>query len=176
MNYALRTFKTVLGYSLTLVDKFTGIGFKGNSLSSTFNYLQIGPNLATSGQPTINQLNAIQRGGYKKIINLAAKNALSNEVDIVTELGMDYINIPVDFSNPTEQDFEQFVTQMKGHSNQKIWVHCTANIGVSCFIFRYRTAILDEKYESAGADMNRIWRPNTIWENFINKPAIHPTT
>jgi len=70
MRFDLRTLQTVLGYSLTLVEKITGISFKGNSLDSIFNYLQINLNLATSGQPTKKQFNAIQRAGYKKIINL----------------------------------------------------------------------------------------------------------
>lgn len=172
MRFDLRTLQTVLGYSLTLVEKFTGINLKGNSLSSIFNYLQINPNLATSGQPTKSQLNAIQRGGYKRIINLApptAENSLPNEADVVAELGMDYINIPVDFSNPSEQDFEQFVAQMQSHSDQKIWVHCAANMRVSCFIFRYRTAILREEHLYAEADLRKIWQPSGVWKQFVDR-------
>jgi protein tyrosine phosphatase (PTP) superfamily phosphohydrolase (DUF442 family) len=171
MKFDLRTIQTVLGYSLTLVEKFTAISFKGTGISSVFNYLQINPNLATSGQPTKKQLIAIQRAGYKKIINLApsnAENALSNEADIVTALSMDYINIPVDFSNPTEQDFAQFVSQMQKHSTQKIWVHCAANMRVSAFIFRYRTTILKEEHLCAEADLKKIWQPSSVWKRFIN--------
>jgi len=173
MKRHLRTIQTVLGYSLTLVEKFTGISLKGTGISSVFNYLQINPNLATSGQPTKKQLIAIQRAGYKKIINLAppnAENALSNEADIVTTLSMDYINIPVNFSNPTEQDFAQFILQMQNHSNQKIWVHCAANMRVSCFIFKYRTAILGENPSYADADLKKIWQPNKTWMDFVDKP------
>jgi len=86
----------------------------------------------------------------------------------VAELGMDYINIPVDFNNPREQDFEQFVWLMQSHSAEKIWVHCAANMRVSCFIFRYRTAILNEGPLHAEADLRKIWQPSGVWKSFIN--------
>ena len=173
MISSLRTLKTVLGYTVTRIEKFTGLNFKKNNLRSIFNYLPINPNLATSGQPTKNQFDAIQSAGYKKVINLAppsAENALSGEADIVRKLGMDYINIPVDFNRPTQQDFDQFVAQMQNHPNQKIWVHCAANMRVSCFLFKYRTAILGENLSDAAADLKKIWQPNKTWRDFVNKP------
>ncbi len=168
-----RTLKTVLGYVLTRIEKFAGFSLKGSQLEAIFNYLPINSQLATSGQPTKNQFKSIQRAGYTNIINLAptnAKNTLRNEAALVADLGMDYINIPVDFSNPTEQDFAQFLSQLKSHSNKKIWVHCAANMRVSCFIFKYRTAILDENLSDAEADLKKIWQPNKTWQNFIDKP------
>ena len=83
---------------------------------------------------------------------------------------MDYINIPVDFSHPTEADFEQFVLHMQNQDSQKIWVHCAANMRVSCFIFKYRTAILGENLIDAEADLKKIWQPNKTWQDFIDKP------
>jgi protein tyrosine phosphatase (PTP) superfamily phosphohydrolase (DUF442 family) len=172
----LRTLKTVLGYALTRIEKFAGFSLKGNQLEAIFNYLPINSQLATSGQPTKHQLKSIQRAGYTKIINLApisAENALCNEAALVTDLGMDYINIPVDFSNPSEQDFAQFVSQLKSQRNQKIWVHCAANMRVSCFIFKYRTAILGTNPNHAQADLWKIWQPNAVWRQFIGKPVTH---
>lgn len=174
MISSLRTLKTVLGYSVSRIEKFIGISFRGNRCDSVFNFLQINPNIATSGQPSKQQLKAIQRAGYKKIINLAppySENALTNEAQLVADLGLDYINIPVDFNNPTEGDFEQFLMQMKPSENQKIWIHCAANMRASCFIFKYRTAILGENIQLANADLLKIWQPNTIWKQFINKPT-----
>ena len=176
MIFHPRTLKTVLGYGISLIEKYSGISFKKNKLTSIFNYLPINPNLSTSGQPTEQQLKSIQAAGYTKIINLAptsAENALSNEAALVADLGMGYINIPVDFSNPTEQDFAQFVLQLKSHSNKKIWVHCAANMRVSCFIFKYRTAILGTNPNHAQADLRKIWQPNAVWKQFIAKPVTH---
>lgn len=173
MIFNSRTLKTVLGYGLSLIEKITGVSFKKNNLTSIFNYLPISSNIATSGQPTAQQLVAIRSDGYQKIINLAppiGENSLANEADLVADLGMDYINIPVDFSHPTEADFEQFVLHMQNQDSQKIWVHCAANMRVSCFIFKYRTAILDGNLSNAEADLKKIWQPNKTWQDFIDKP------
>ena len=70
MIFNPRTLKTVLGYGVSLVEKYTGVSLKQNKLTSIYNYLPISDNLATSGQPTANQLIAIKAAGYTKIINL----------------------------------------------------------------------------------------------------------
>lgn len=173
MIFNSRTLKTILSYGLSLIEKITRVNFKKNNLTSIFNYLPISSSIATSGQPTVQQLGAIRSDGYQKIINLAppiGENSLANEADLVADLGMDYINIPVDFSHPTEADFEQFVLHMQNQDSQKIWVHCAANMRVSCFIFKYRTAILDGNLSDAEADLKKIWQPNKTWQDFIDKP------
>jgi protein tyrosine phosphatase (PTP) superfamily phosphohydrolase (DUF442 family) len=174
MIFNPRTLKTVLGYGVSLVEKYTGVSLKQNKLTSIYNYLPISDNLATSGQPTANQLIAIKAAGYTKIINLAppaAENSLANEASILAKIGIEYINIPVDFSAPLAQDFQQFVSHMQSQKDQKIWVHCAANMRASSFIFKYRTAILAVKSSLAKADLSKIWRPNRVWKNFIDKPA-----
>ena len=173
MIFNSRTLKTILSYGLSLIEKITRVNFKKNNLTSIFNYLPISSSIATSGQPTVQQLGAIRSDGYQKIINLAppiGENSLANEADLVADLGMDYINITVDFSHPTEADFEQFVLHMQNQDSQKIWVHCAANMRVSCFIFKYRTAILDGNLSDAEADLKKIWQPNKTWQDFIDKP------
>ena len=176
MKFDLRTFITVLGYGLTRIEKLVGFSLKASQLEAIYNYLPISTQLATSGQPTSNQFSAIQRAGYSIIINLApanAENAMPNEAILVADLGMEYINIPVDFSNPSPQDFEKFVSLLQSHSDEKIWVHCAANMRVSCFIFKYRTAILGTNPNHAQADLRKIWQPNAVWRQLIAKPVNH---
>jgi protein tyrosine phosphatase (PTP) superfamily phosphohydrolase (DUF442 family) len=176
VKFDLRTFKTVLGYGLTRIEKLAGFSLRASQLEAIYNYLPISTQLATSGQPTTNQFSAIQSAGYSIIINLApanVENALPNEAAVVASLGMNYINIPVNFSNPSQQDFEKFVSLLQSHSNEKIWVHCAANMRVSCFIFKYRTAILGTNQNHAQADLRKIWQPNAVWKRFIAKPVSH---
>ena len=172
MKADLSTIKTVIGYYLTLLEKLLGINFRTNKLQSIFNYLPISSQLSTSGQPTAEQLRTIAKNGFKLIINLAphgAENALNNEADIVTSLGMQYIHIPVDFDNPQQQDFEQFTSAMATCGDNKTWVHCAANMRVSCFIYFYRTSILKDDKEQAEIDLNKIWQPFGVWKDFISK-------
>ena len=176
MKFDLRTFKTVLGYGLTRIEKLAGFSLRDSQLEAIYNYLPISTQLATSGQPTTNQFSAIKHAGYSIIINLApanAENALRNEAAVIASLGMDYINIPVDFSSPSQGDFEKFVSLLQSHSNEKIWVHCAANMRASCFIFKYRTAILGTNPNHAQADLRKIWQPNSVWKKFIAKPVSH---
>jgi hypothetical protein len=49
---------------------------------------------------------------------------------------------PVDFQNPTEQDFEQFCSMMEQLKKLPVHVHCIANYRVSAFFYRYRRDVL----------------------------------
>src|SRR5690606_1680022 len=81
------------------------------------------------------QFPAIRAAGYTQVINLAphgAENALPDERAMVEGLGMRYVHLPVDFSNPTEEDFAAFCAAMSGMSgDERIYVHCAANMRVS---------------------------------------------
>jgi protein tyrosine phosphatase (PTP) superfamily phosphohydrolase (DUF442 family) len=59
----------------------------------------------------------------------------------VSRLGMFYIHIPVDFQNPTHDDFDQFCTVMEQLKEVPVHVHCIANHRVSAFFYRYRRGL-----------------------------------
>jgi len=87
-----------------------------SELSEIHNFLQISDNLATAGRPTEDQLAMLQQAGYHLVINLALPkqpNALPNEDEIVTDLGMEYINIPVVFNNPTAAELDQMMDALE---------------------------------------------------------------
>ncbi|MDA8781844.1 protein tyrosine phosphatase family protein [Porticoccaceae bacterium] len=165
-----KTIKTTLGYLLTLADKYSPRRFTRKSLTSIFNYLPITSHLATSGQPTEQQLSSIKAAGYEVIINLApskAENALQDEAALVNGLAMEYIHIPVNFFKPSECKFGVFVEAMAQSENKKIWLHCAANMRVSAFLFRYRRDILKESAAIAKLDLDKIWQPLGVWAQFI---------
>lgn len=139
-------------------------------IEDILNYRYISDNLATSGQPTAEEFTLISRAGYQTVLNLAppnAANALPNEQAITTNLGMNYINIPVVWANPTIEDFNQFCDVMKSHKDRPIFVHCAMNMRVSAFVYLYRRLILGVSASEAYASMLTVWEPNAIWEKFI---------
>jgi len=143
-------------------------------IEDILNYRYISEKLATSGQPTATELELICQTGYKTILNLAspnASNALPEEQAIATNLGMEYINIPVVWDNPTMADFKQFCDVMANHKDQPIFVHCAMNMRVSAFIYLYRYLKLGVPVTEARATMTSVWKPNATWQNFI-KTAI----
>jgi protein tyrosine phosphatase (PTP) superfamily phosphohydrolase (DUF442 family) len=80
-----------------------------------YNWRRLDDRITTSGQPTEPQLAEIRAFGVRYIVNLGLhshEKALPDEAASVSRLGMTYVHIPVDFSNPTDDDFAQFCSTM----------------------------------------------------------------
>ncbi|MFB1036838.1 MAG: protein tyrosine phosphatase family protein, partial [Sinobacterium sp.] len=110
--------------------------------------------------------------GYSSVINLAphhAENSLTDEALLVEQLGLKYTHIPVDFKNPTNEDFEKFIILMGESKSEKTWIHCAANMRVSAFIYKYRLEVLNHDAKQAEIDLKKIWEPYGVWKQFIKK-------
>jgi protein tyrosine phosphatase (PTP) superfamily phosphohydrolase (DUF442 family) len=141
-------------------------------LEEIFNFLQFSDRIATSGQPTEEQLSEVGRAGYEVVINLGLTGsdyALEDEGGLVRNLGMKYVHNPVIWENPTREDFEQFASTMDGLHGTKVFIHCAANMRVSVFMALYRVLSLGWEVEPAMEDVYRIWDPNERWRIFIQQ-------
>ena len=77
---------------------------EADKLDGILNYFQITDHIGIAGQPSADQFPEIARANYTAVINLAmaeSSNAVAEEGDIVTSLGMKYIHIPVPWDAPT---------------------------------------------------------------------------
>ena len=166
----LNTVKTILGFLATLITRYTPLDLSENSLEGIFNFLPISQSVFTSGQPTEAQFKLIKQAGFQRVINLAphgVENALADEAGTLHALELLYVHIPVDFGNPTEDDFTQFCAAMEKAEGEHTWVHCAANMRVSAFLFRYRRDILGNDPQRAEQDLHRIWKPSGVWKRFL---------
>jgi protein tyrosine phosphatase (PTP) superfamily phosphohydrolase (DUF442 family) len=84
---------------------------------------------------------------------------------------MRYIHIPVDFQNPTEEDFAQFRAAFTALGDAPVHIHCIANYRVSAFLYRYRCQVLGMDEALARVDLEKIWQPTPIWAAFIGYAA-----
>src|SRR5436190_2808078 len=139
-------------------------------LSRIYNFRALGDRVGTAGQPTEEQFKFIRDAGFAIVINLAlptSDNALPNEGSVVTELGMTYIHIPVDFKAPNAEEFEAFSGVLQAFKERPVFVHCAANMRVAAFMFLHR--VLHEGVPKAEAerDLLAIWRPDAVWSRFI---------
>ena len=137
-----------------------------------YNWRRLDDRVTTSGQPTEEQLADIRALGVRHIINLGLhshEKALPDEAASVGRLGMAYIHIPVDFQNPTEEDFAQFCSAMEQLKQVPVHVHCIANYRVSAFFYRYRRDVLGLDESRARADMEEVWHPEGVWATFIGR-------
>ena len=142
-------------------------------LDHIFKWRRINDRLTTSGQPNADQLADISKIGVTHVINLGlghGEGALKDEADHITTLGMGYIHIPVDFENPTDENFEDFKDAMRGIQATKVHVHCIYNARVSAFIYRYAKTNAEVGEDEALINMESIWRPGSDWADFIDNP------
>ncbi len=135
------------------------------------NWWRLDDRITTSGQPTEPQLADIHALGVRHIVNLGLhthEKALPDEAASVNRLGMTYIHIPVDFQNPTDEDFAKFCVEMARLEEVPVHVHCIANYRVSAFFYRYRRDVLGIDEVQARTDMEQIWHPEGVWATFVS--------
>jgi protein tyrosine phosphatase (PTP) superfamily phosphohydrolase (DUF442 family) len=141
-------------------------------MNDIYNYLYYHEKLSSSGMPTAEQMKPVAEAGVQLVINLAphdVPNAIPDETELVESLGMGYVNIPVNWSTPTEDGLNVFMDAMDANKDKKIHVHCEANFRASAFITLYRILRLGWEREKAFAVMHTIWDEDAypVWKMFI---------
>jgi protein tyrosine phosphatase (PTP) superfamily phosphohydrolase (DUF442 family) len=135
------------------------------------NYVAIHERLATAGQPSPAQLRRLRADGYEVLINLAppgSYGSVADEGDIVSRLGMVYVNIPVDWKAPAERDFRFFADLLKANRDRRVLVHCQMNMRASVFVFLYRILYEAVPVDVAATAVTQVWQPNATWRGFMD--------
>ncbi|MBQ13698.1 MAG: phosphatase [Gammaproteobacteria bacterium] len=140
-----------------------------SALAEVLNFRQYNENFASSGQPTVDQFQTIKDNGFERIVYIAFTNgnAVPDEDQIVKGLGMEYMQVPVDFGNPLPSDFYAFADSVQRDTGKKTLLHCAVNARATAFSFLYRVIYDDVAVIDAKADMNTVWQPNAVWRDFI---------
>lgn len=141
-------------------------------MKDIYNYLFLNESLSSGGMPTAEQMREVAEAGVEVVINLAphdVPNALPNEPELVTSLGMKYINIPVNWNTPTRDGLDRFVETMDENKDRKILVHCQANFRATAFVSMYRILRQGWEAEEAMEVMHKIWDEEDypMWKMFI---------
>jgi protein tyrosine phosphatase (PTP) superfamily phosphohydrolase (DUF442 family) len=141
-------------------------------MKNIYNFLFFNNKLSSSGMPTTRQMKSVAEAGVELVVNLAphdAPNGIPNETELVGALGMEYINIPVNWKAPAMHSLNTFMDAMEANSEKKIHVHCEANFRATAFITMYRILRLGWEPEKAFESMHRIWDEDAhpVWKLFI---------
>ncbi len=142
------------------------------------NYFEYGPYLASSGQPTMDQLPALAEADIELVINLAPvtePGAYADEGDLIRQLGIDYVHIPVNWDDPPLSDLETFLSVMEKAKGKRVLVHCYLNARASAFTYLWRVLKAGDDRSSAMQDLVSIWDLNEgyelrtvpVWSGFI---------
>ena len=153
-----------------LLLAFTSAQLAADELTDIDNYLQYSPSFSSSGQPSAGQLKALSKAGFKRVIYIAFtdnKTAIESEDRVVKSLAMDYVHIPVDFDQPTLDDFEDFAAVMNRNRDTRTLLHCQINLRASTFSFLYRVIYGGVPMPVAKSDLDTIWQPDKVWYQFI---------
>jgi len=140
------------------------------ALQEITNFRQYSPTFASAGQPTRDQFTVLRDQGFERVVYIAFtnnQNAVPDEDLVVKGLGMEYMQVPVDFSNPLPGDFYAFADSMRRAPDKKTLLHCQVNARATAFSFLYRVIYEGVPVAQAKADMNSVWQPNAVWRDFI---------
>lgn len=141
-------------------------------MKDIYNYLYYNELLSSSGMPTAEQMKSVAEVGVQVVINLAphdVPNAIPDEAGLVNSLGMQYLNVPVNWNTPTKEGLDIFMDAMDANQGKKILVHCEANFRASAFISIYRILRQGWKENDALEVMHTIWDEEAypVWKMFI---------
>ena len=139
-------------------------------LQEITNFRQYSSTFASAGQPTREQFQVLKDQGFERIVYIAFtnnRNAVADEDLVVKGLDMEYMQIPVDFSNPLPSEFYAFADSMQRNQGKKTLLHCQVNARATAFSFLYRVIYEDVPVAQAKEDMNSVWQPNEVWRDFI---------
>ena len=137
-------------------------------VSGIRDYRKLSDLIATSGQPTKGELAAVAQAGYQAVINLHVSPDLPDEGDVVRSLGMEYVHIPVPWEHPARRHLERFFEAIDARRDQRLFVHCAANMRVSAFMALYRIHRLGWSQDKA-LDFVDVPAFPPVWQAFIEE-------
>ena len=149
---------------LALIAALGGAGVAASQeadFSGVYNFVKISDQLSTSGQISLDDIDSVDSAGFDVVVNLAPARWERNfeEGFRVTQAGMTYIQIPVDWANPALRDLELFFDVMEANEDRDVFVHCFANMRVSVFVYLYRTLRKGVPDAEAWQDVLKVWDP-----------------
>jgi protein tyrosine phosphatase (PTP) superfamily phosphohydrolase (DUF442 family) len=134
------------------------------------NYVENTAHVGSSGMPTEHQFSEIAHSGYDVVVNLVPAGSVGahpDEQELVERTRMRYFGIPVSYTAPRAEDFEQFVRAVRQSDGKRVLVHCQLGWRASTFVFLYRVTEQGEDPDVAFEDVLRVWSPASHWRAFI---------
>ena len=111
----------------------------------------------SGGQPSAEQLAASRDAGYRTVINLRTadeKTSIENEADLVAELGMDYVTLPIaGASGLTRDNVDAFALALET-AEYPVLIHCGSGNRIGA-MFALKAFYLDGKNAEEALQIGR---------------------
>ena len=137
------------------------------------NFKRYSESIASAGQLHDRHIPFIEIENYSLVVYLAFDSSEDKSrlgIDkLIRGTGARYVQLPVDWYQPTPEDYNHFEGVVTANNERNVLVHCQMNFRASAFSFLYRVIESDEDFERAKEDMFSVWTPDATWTNFINE-------
>lgn len=99
------------------------------------NFLRVNKDFCTGGQPRPEHLKLLKDEGVRSVINLrpASEHRAAEEEEAARAAGLKYFNIPVVYTDPKDEQVEEFLKLTDDPGNRPAFVHCAGAIRVGAF-------------------------------------------
>ena len=135
------------------------------------NFTKVNADFCTAGQPRPEHFAKLKADGIKTVLNLRppGEHRAAEEEEAVKQAGMKYVNIPVVYATPNEDQATEFLKITDDKSLRPIFIHCAAAIRASAF-FMIRRVLRDgwtvEKAEAEAKQLGLVNAPH--WTEFVH--------
>ena len=121
------------------------------AVSGVANACQILPSVITGGQPNAVQLRAFKEAGGGIVLDVRdpMEPRPVDEADLVRELGMEYVNIPVRAGSLNDATLERILGVLREAGDRTVFFHCGSGNRVGGALIPY--LILDQQMEEQDA-------------------------
>lgn len=111
------------------------VGLAQQDVPPIRNFLRVNEQFCTGAQPRKEHLAQLKAEGIKAIINLRppSEHRAAEEEAAAKELGLRYINIPVVFTDPKDEQVTQFLKVTDDPINRPAFIHCAGAVRVGAF-------------------------------------------
>lgn len=128
--------------------------------------------LFSSGQPSGEQFKLMKEYGVDTVINLSFSDNqphLAGEDKLCATLGLNYIQVPIDWGQPSDEQCLFVLDLIDYLTPQKIiWVHCGENLQCSSLMYLYRQYFMDMNIATAHELLHQVWQPNETWTGLMH--------
>ena len=136
------------------------------SLQGINHYQIINEHWSTAGQLEASQYAWLANDGFNALISLNP-NAPSDEAELCLSQGLQYCAVPVQFTVPTESQFDLFSQLLTQNAGQRTFICCGDSKQAIVFLALYRVCYQGWAVPDAFQFVHKVWAPDAVWRDFI---------
>ena len=140
------------------------------TLPGATNVTRVDATVACGGATSVEAFPELKKRGFASIINLRLESEPGADIPsaraAAEKIGLIYIHIPVDSSNPSTQSADAFLDAVSKPVNQPVYIHCASANRVAAMWLIKRVVIDGWDVQRATAEAEAIGLNKPYWKQF----------